>query len=66
MNLIENVCGHMEQILKRDYEHPADSDQLFATLEEIWVDVIEDANYRRKLIDSITNRISVLRDVSGG
>ena len=43
MNPIENVWGHMEQILKRDYEHPADSDQLFATLEEFWVDVMGDA-----------------------
>ena len=66
MNPIENVWGRMGQILKRDYKHPADSDQLFATLEEIWVDAVGDANYRRKLIDSMNNRISVLRDVSGG
>ena len=65
-NPIKNVWGHMGQILKRDYELPADSDQLFATLEEIWLDVMGDANYRRKLIDSMTNRISVLCGVSGG
>ena len=41
MNPIEKMWGHMEQILKRDYEDPADSDQLFAMLEEIWVDVME-------------------------
>ena len=66
MSPIENVWGRMECILKRDYEMPTDSDQLFGTLEEIWEELMNNAQYRLNLICSMTDRVTALAAVSGG
>jgi hypothetical protein len=66
MSPIENVWGRMECILKRDYELPTDSEQLFATLEEIWVALMSNTQYRLNLIASMTDRAMTLSTVSGG
>lgn len=65
MNPIENVWGRMELKLQREYENPANSDQLFATLEEIWSELMEERGYRRSLIHSMTDRVEELLRVHG-
>jgi len=66
MNPIENAWGHMENILKRDYERPASSDELYETLVEIWNEIMTGDNYRIHLISSMTNRVRTLFEVDGG
>ncbi len=66
MNPIENVWGNMANILNRNYETPKDADQLFSTLEEIWCELMEDVAYRRKLVESMTDRVCALNASSGG
>jgi hypothetical protein len=66
MSPIENVWGRMECILKREYELPSNGDELFATLEEIWIDLMQNDQYRCDLINSMTTRVSSLYAASGG
>ena len=56
----------MEVKLQRDYETPMDSDQLFATLEQVWSELMEDRSYRRSLIHSLVDRVNALVTSEGG
>ena len=50
----------MEFILNIYYYPPADSDTLFATLVQIWSELMVDDEYRRNLIYSMVNRAKCL------
>ena len=65
MNPIENVWGRMELKLQRECENPANSDQLLATLEEIWSELMEKRGYQRSLIHLMTDRVEELLRVHG-
>ena len=65
INPIENVWGRMELKLQREYENLANSDELFATLEEIWRELMEVRGYRQSLIHSMTDRVEELLRVDG-
>ena len=63
MNRIENIWGLMEMILKRDYEHPANSDELF---EEIWIDLMTNEQYRKTVISFMISCILAMKNNKGG
>lgn len=65
MSPIENVWGIMQSILNRDYEVPKSANELFATLEQIWISIMKEKEYRTKLIDSMNDRVHAL-DVAKG
>ena len=62
---MENVWGRMESILNRHYYSSADSDTLFATLEQIWNELIVENEYRHNLIDYMVNRVKCLCAAKG-
>ena len=66
MNPIEHVWAQMELKLQREYEDPEDSDQLFATLDVIWNELMDDVNYRVSLITSMRDRVQAVLDAEGG
>ena len=65
MNPIENVWVRMESILNRHYYPPADSDTLFATLRQIWNELMVDDEYRHNFINSTVNRVKCLFAAKG-
>ena len=66
MNVIENVWAHITNVLNRDYEVSANSDELFATIEAIWNEIMSDDHYRATLISSMPRRIASLQQANGG
>ena len=50
----------MESILNRHYYPLVEGDTLFATLEQIWKELMVDDEYGHNLIDSMVNRLKCL------
>ena len=66
MSVIENVWAHITNVLNRDNEVPANSDEVFATVEAIWNKIMSDDHYRATLISSMPRRIASLLQANGG
>ena len=66
MNPIENIWGIVERKLHREFEKPKDSDELFATLQFIWIEIMDNNNFRETLVKSMISRIADLKECNGG
>ena len=65
MNPIEHVWARMESILCHCYQRPENSDQLYETLNVIWVQLMSDVEYRKTLIHSMMHRVQCLFNANG-